>query len=58
MNAPISLRQLKRPRTRKFRSIDERYQHYEILKSELTAAARTTREYDDAVREAARLAGV
>lgn len=35
-----------------------RDQHYELLKSQLTASARTPAEYDAAVREAARRVGV
>jgi len=60
MSAPIHHRFLEIPRQsrRRYRSIDERYQHYEMLKSQLTANARTSAEYDAAVREAARRAGV
>jgi hypothetical protein len=39
-------------------STDARWQHYESLKSQLTANARTPAEYDAAIREAQRLAGV
>lgn len=60
MNSPSHHRHLQRPRQSKqrYRPIDARYQHYETLKSQLTASARTPAEYDAAVREAARLAGV
>lgn len=60
MNAPIHTRYLKRPRQSRKRSkpIDERNAHYEMLKSQLTANTRTPAEYDAAVREAARIAGV
>lgn len=39
-------------------STDTSWQRYESLKSQLTANARTPAEYDDAIREARRLAGV
>ncbi len=59
MSAPINHRHLGRPAIQEQRiSIDARYQRYEMLKQQLTASARTPDEYDRAVREAARLAGV
>ena len=60
MNAPKFPRQLQRTQQsrKRYRSIDERYQHYEMLKSKLTATARTSAEYDAGVRKAAREAGV
>lgn len=60
MNAPIYSRHLKRPRQsrQRFRPIDERYAQYESLKSQLTATASTPAEYDAAIREAARRAGI
>ncbi|OGS97719.1 MAG: hypothetical protein A3K04_09665 [Gallionellales bacterium RBG_16_56_9] len=60
MNAPIRSRHLKRPRQSRqhYRSIDKRDQHYELLKSQLAASAKTPAEYDAAVRQAARIAGV
>lgn len=47
-------RQSRTPR----RSLDSRYERYEMLKRQLTASVRTPAEYDAAVREAARRAGV
>jgi hypothetical protein len=58
MNAPAKLQQFKPAPSPQRRSIDARYQQYEVLKRQLTAGARTSEEYDAAVREAARLAGV
>jgi len=59
MNAPTFPRHLQRPQQSiPRRSIDERWHHYELLKSQLTAAARSPAEYDSAIREAARRAGV
>lgn len=60
MSAPAIHQHLRRPRQsrQRFRPIDERYAHYESLKSQLTATARTPAEYDAGVREAARRAGV
>ncbi len=59
MNAPIKLRNLRRPNsTPAHRALDDRYARYESIKRQLTANARTSAEYDAAVREAARLAGV
>lgn len=50
---------LRRHRQSKQRaSVDSRLAHYETLKAQLTANARTSAEYDAAVREAARRAGV
>lgn len=60
MNAPIHPSRFNRERQSniKRRSIDERWQIYELLKSQLTASARTPEEYDVAVHEAAYRAGV
>lgn len=59
MSAPINHRHLGRPAAQaRHISVDARYQHYEMLKQQLTASARTPAEYDRAVREAARRAGV
>jgi hypothetical protein len=60
MNAPIRSRNLKQPRAQRqhFRPIGERYAYYEQLKSQLTANATTSAEYDEGVKEAARRAGV
>ena len=59
MYTPIFSRHLKRPRqSQKRRSVSELHQLYEQLKAQLTASAQTSVEYEAAVREAARRAGV
>lgn len=60
MSSPSTHRHLQRPRQSRTprRSLDSRYERYEILKRQLTASVRTPAEYDAAVREAARRAGV
>lgn len=60
MSSPAIHRHLHRPRQPRTqrRSLDSRYVQYEMFKQQLTATARTPAEYDAAVREAARRAGV
>lgn len=60
MSSPSVHRHLQRPRQPRTprRSLDSRYERYEMLKRQLTASVRTPAEYDAAVREAARRAGV
>ncbi len=58
MNAPLKTIHIRRATPPRRKPIDSRYQHYETLKRQLTVGALTPAEYDAAVREAARRAGV
>ena len=47
-----------RQQSQPWRPIGARYAYYEVIKAQLTASARTPAEYDAAIREATRRAGV
>jgi len=58
MNAPYKNRNIQLPKQPR-RSIDERYQHYELLKAGINSNTNLTREqYDIAMQDAKRIAGV